>query len=535
MLRNARNGSMDKGPSLVVVDGKPSTLAPGTAFVVVLVAVIVLSTGCTGVRQWWHNDFKVGPNYCPPAAPVADQWIDADTPNVNSTPADCGDWWSVFNDPVLNHLADTARQQNLPLKVAGFRILEARAQCGVASASMFPQKQQMTGGYNRTKFSENAYPIGFFNLPQMEFDSWTAGFDAAWELDFWGRFRRGVEAADAHLAAQVENYNAVSVMIQAEVAANYIRLRALEERLALARKNIALQQETLKIVEARYHVAAVSELDVRQARANLAITETLIPALEIGHRTAQNRLCILLGMPPHDLRAELGPVRPIPTSPPAIALGIPAELLRRRPDVRRAEREVAAQSARIGIAASELYPRIAVTGTIAVESKFFAQLLDANSVAGTIGPGLQWNILNYGRIRSNVRAEDARFQQLVINYQNTVLEANEEVENALVAFLREQVRARSLETASENMAGAVKIALLQYQQGLIDYQRVLDIQRVLLQQQDNVAESRGQVALNLVAVYKALGGGWQTGSAPRTLPTARTQHDEPVRLPPVTR
>jgi NodT family efflux transporter outer membrane factor (OMF) lipoprotein len=494
-----------------------------------IAVAICLLAGCTSTRQWWHNGFKVGPNYGRPPAPVAEVWIDTDNPRVQSQATDYSYWWTVFNDPVLNHLVYTAYEQNLPLKIAGLRILEARAQRAIAAGSLFPQKQQMTGAYAHSKFSDNSYPFGGFP-GNREFDSWSVGFDAAWELDIWGRIRRGIESADANLNAQIENYDDVLVILQAEVAAAYIQMRTLEQRLALVRKNIALQEEALKIIEKRFQGGVVGEVDVRQAKAILAVTESLVPTLQENHRKVQNALCILLGMPPRDLQQELGHLGPIPTAPPQVAVGIPAELLRRRPDVRRAERQAAAQCARIGIAEAEFYPRIAITGTISLDAEQFSDIFRGDSLAGRVGPGFQWNILNYGRIANSVRAEEARFQQAVIGYQNAVLMANKEVEDAIVAFLREQQRVKSLEQAVHETEQALRIGLFQYEQGLIDYQRVLDSQRALVQQQDALAESRGKIAMNLVAVYKAVGGGWRMRYAPN-MPEAETGtpfEEEPV-------
>jgi len=485
-----------------------------------LIAGVVLGacllTGCTSTRQWWCNGFKVGPNYCRPSAPVADQWIDADNPQVKSEATDYSYWWTVFNDPVLNKLVDTAYEQNLPLKIAGLRILEARALRGMAAGSLFPQKQQMIGAYSRAKFSDNMYPFGMFP-GNREYDDWLTGFDMAWELDIWGKIRRGIESADANLDAQIENYDDVLVILQAEVAAAYIQMRTLEQRLELARKNAELQKETLDIIEKRFRKGVVSELDVRQAKAQLAVTESLIPMLEEAHRKVQNALCLLVGMPPGSLEAELAQPAPIPTPPAEVVVGIPAELLRRRPDVRRAERQAAAQCARIGIAEAEFYPHIAITGTISVEAEQFSDLFNWNSIGGRIGPGFQWNILNYGRIRNNVRAEEARFMQAVLAYQNTVLAANKETEDAIVAFLREQQRLQSLEQAVREVRRALEIGLHLYEQGVIDYQRVLDSVRALVLQQDALAESQGKVATNLVAVYKAMGGGWRMRYAPNIL------------------
>ena len=476
-----------------------------------MATLMVVMAGCTtGPFEWIYNGFKVGPNYGRPPAPISDSWID-ESPELKLESEDYGYWWAVFNDPVLNDLVEGAYEQNLPLKIAGLRILEARAQLGVTRGNLFPQEQQAVGSYSRAELSEKSYPFGDFAfLPKWHFDTWTVGFDAAWELDFWGRFRRAIEAADANLNARIEDYDDVLVILQAEVAATYVEMRTLEDRLALARKNVELQKKTLRLTEDRFEAGAVSELDVQQARSILGGTESLIPVLQAGHRKAQNRLCTLLGIPPRDLDAELGITAHIPSAPPEVAVGIPAELLRRRPDIRRAERQAAAQCAKIGVAESELYPHIAITGTIAFEAEDVSELFDWRALAGSVGPGFRWNILNYGRIRNNIRVQDARFQQLVLQYQETVLRANEEVENAITAYLREQVRVKSLTMSTEATAKAVELAEIQYEQGLVDFQRVLDSQRALVTQQDNLAQSQGNVARYLIAIYKALGGGWQT-------------------------
>lgn len=468
-----------------------------------------LFAGCTSINQWWHNGLKVGPNYCGTGAPVAEQWIDADNANLKNGAADYSYWWTAFNDPVLDRLVQTASEQNLPLQIAGLRILEARAQRGIAAGSLFPQNQQALGAYSRSKFSDNSYPFGMFP-GNREYDNWLAGFDTAWELDVWGKLRRGVEAADASLDAQVESYDDMLVILQADVAAAYIQMRAIEEQTTYTKKNIEIQQDSLKIIQNRFEQGVIGELDVRQAGSQLAITESLLPQLEQAHRQVQNGLCLLLGMSPGSLTAELGEPRPIPRPPAEVVVGIPADLLRRRPDVRRAERQAAAQSARIGMAEADFYPSLAITGNVAFQAEQFGDLLDWHSIGGAVGPGLQWNILNYGRIRNRVRVEDARFQQAVLGYQSAVLAANKETEDAIVAFLREQQRVQSLDKAAQEVIRALEIGLRLYEQGVVDYQRVLDSQRAAVLQQDALAQSRGQVATNLVAVYKALGGGWTT-------------------------
>jgi len=474
-----------------------------------LAAVSLCLAGCTSVRQYWKNGFKVGPNYCRPPAPVADRWIDDEHPNVRSQAIDYSHWWAVFNDPVLNELVCAAYEQNLPLKVAGLRIIEARAQRGIATGNLLPQTQEMTGSYTRSTFSGNAR-FGAFSIPKVYLGRWANGFDAAWELDFWGRFRRQIEAADADLNAQIENYDDVLVILQAEVAATYVEIRTLQQRLEYARRNLDLQRQTLKVTEVRHRVGQrVTALPVEQARTNAAVTESAIPLLKTSLRQAQNRLCILLGIPPQRLPEDLGNPRPIPYAPAEVVVGIPAELLRRRPDVRRAEREAAAQSARVGVATSEFYPHISITGNIGVEAERLSRLYELNSIAGSIGPSFRWNILNYGRILNNVRVQDVRFQQSVLNYQNTVLKANEEVENAIVAFLNDWERLKPLEVAVEAATNAEKLAMARWEAGgEIDFLTVVDTQRVLVLQQDRLTEGQGNSALSLIAVNKALGGGW---------------------------
>ena len=481
------------------------SLSAGPAFLLLVLSL----AGCSSTREWWDNGFKVGPNYCPAKATVAESWIEASDPRLHGSGSDNACWWTAFGDPALNQLVAAASQQNLTLKMAGCRILQARAERGIAEGNLFPQQQSLAAQYTRNAMSANSYPFNFITLPNYYYDNWTSGLNAAWELDFWGRFRRAVEAADANLNAQVEGYDNVLVLLQAEVAANYIQMRSYEERLALARKNLDLQKETLRIATLREQHGLVTELDVQQATTTLGRTESLIPTLQTGCRTAQNRLCVLMGEPPRQLALRIKSPGTIPAPPQEVIVGIPAELLRRRPDVRQAEREAASQSARIGIAEADFYPHIAITGTIGLQAEHLNQLFEPSSLVGAIGPGISWNILNYGRIRNNVRAQDAQFQKAVLSYRDTVLRANEEVENGIVGFLNEQDRVKSLDKSTRAAARSVEIAMRQYEKGLIAYQPLLDSERDLVQQQDALAESRGSVGINLIAVYKALGGGWR--------------------------
>ncbi|MDZ7620079.1 MAG: efflux transporter outer membrane subunit, partial [Patescibacteria group bacterium] len=377
-----------------------------------LAASLLLSfTGCTPWREYVANGFKVGPEYARPAAPVADQWLDANDPAVETTRHDNAAWWRVFNDPVLDSLVTTAYQQNLTLRVAGLRILEARAQRAIAVGNLFPQGQEAFGDYTRTGISKNG-PTAM--MPNLFFDEWTGGAGFAWELDFWGRFRRAIEAADANLDASVENYDHVMVLLVSDVAQTYTKVRIAEQRLAYARHNAEIQRGSMQLAEQRLANGVTTRLDVTQAQSDLANTEASIPLLESARRQSVNQLCILLGMPPQNLDTMLAGSRGIPKAPTHVAIGIPAELLRRRPDVRRAEREVAAQSAMIGIATSELYPHFSITGTIYFDATKFNDLFNADSFAGAVGPAFRWNILNYGRLAQIVRVQEARFEQLAV-------------------------------------------------------------------------------------------------------------------------
>ena len=480
-----------------------------------LAAILPLAAGCSELPYWYHNRFEVGPDYSGTRADVAPSWIDSGNPQVRTAAGTDARWWARFGDKTLDHLIAQASDRNLTLKTAGCRILEARAELGVATGNLLPQQQQMTAQYTRNALSQTAYPFNQIPISQYYYDNWMTGFNASWELDFWGRFRRAIESADANLDAQVEGYDNVLVLLQAEVATNYIQMRATEERLKLAQENVALQKETLRIVTLREQQGFVTELDVQQATANLAATEALLPTFRSTLRRTQNRLCILTGKPPSRLAkafqtpGTMYSWSMIPSPPHEIVVGIPADLLRRRPDVRQAEREAAAQSAKIGIAEAEFYPHIAITGMIGLQSQDASQLFSGKSLVGSIGPGFQWNILNYGRIQNNVCAEEARFQQAVINYRDVVLHADEEVENGIAGFLNERDRLKALEKGTRADAKSVEIAMQQYEKGTISYQPLLESQRALVQQQDAATESRGLVAINLVAVYKALGGGWQ--------------------------
>jgi NodT family efflux transporter outer membrane factor (OMF) lipoprotein len=484
--------------------------------------------------EYIRNGFKVGPNYKKPPAPVASEWIDSKAKGISLATEDLAGWWKkVFNDPVLDGLIQEAYQQNLTLRSAGTRILAARARRNIAAGNLFPQTQQAFGDYNHNQLSANvANPVQRNILGTVIgtrfFDDWAVGLNLSWELDFWGRFRRAVEAANAELDASVENYDDALVLLISEVATTYVQIRVFQKELYYIAKNIEYQEKFVKQAEERLKAGAARLIDQAQMRSNLRDTQALWEQVETALRQANNALCVLLGIPVRNLLPELGPGE-IPLSgeenkvPPEIAVGMPADLLRRRPDVRRLERLVAAQSARIGIATSDLYPRISIIGALGYEAANFADLFASKSFIGTIGPSLRWDILNYGRLVNGIREQDALFQTAVADYQNLVLTAGREVEDGIVLFLRSQRRTRQLEKSAEEADIAVKEALKLSSDVKFDLNRSFVTSNFLVGQQDKLAQAQGDIALGLIQIYKALGGGWEI-RLPDSVPPGRRHH-----------
>ena len=494
-----------------------------------LAALALCLGGCTSFSDYVHHGFKVGPEYSPAKAAVAPQWIDAADIRVRSRVADLSRWWCVFNDPMLNDLVSHAYNQNVNLKEYGTRILQARYSLAITKGELFPQMQSITGSYSHQQVAPAEIPIAIPGFPQS-FDNWSLGFNLAWELDFWGLYRRQVLAAEAQLDGSVESYDAVLVTLLGDVATNYVLMRQTQERIELARQNVKLQRDVLKIIQARLKVGTGGELDVDQQQSVVSQTEATIPQFQIALRQSQDRLCILLGIPSADLQTRLGQ-RPIPAAPREVAAGIPAQLLERRPDIRRAERNAAAQAQQIGIAEANLYPHISISGmlsgpaalgglslgptaqggpaSLGYSSQNLSQLFTPGSFNGSIGPSFQWNVLDYGRLANNVRLQDAAFQQTLLDYRSTVLTASREAEDGLVAFLRSQEQARMLAQSVVAANEACALVIFQYRLGKVDYTRLAQVEVTLQQQQDLEAQARGQIALGLVRVYRALGGGWE--------------------------
>lgn len=470
------------------------------------ISMVLILSGCA-----------VGPDFVQPKAKVQDQWIEGNDPRVMATNEVMSHWWRAFDDPVLDRLVQIASEQNLPVQIAGLRIMEARAQLGVAIGYQYPQTQEGFGTAQQNLLSSQ-----FANQENLRhsYANFNLGFDAAWELDFWGRFRRNVEAASAHMLATEADYDDALVSLTAEVARTYTAMRTFEVYIRIARENARVQGEGLEIARSRFRNGATSELDVDQARTLLESTLADIPRFQSSLQQTKNALSALLGKPPGGVDSLLYGPQQIPVASTQVAIGIPAELLRRRPDIRAAELNAAAESARIGVSKADLYPRFFLFGEVGVQSSDMANFFAPHSLFFTAGPGFRWSILNYGRIANDVRAQDARLQRAIVTYQDTVIRAAREAEDALVGFLKAQDSTRSSQRSVDAAQGSVDLALIRYREGSDSFQRVIDSQRVLLQAQNKLADARASVATYLVALYKALGGGWEVREGKPIIPAA---------------
>ncbi len=453
----------------------------------------------------------VGPDYQVPTAPVENDWLEYEDPQLDSTAPVAEQWWkTAFNDPILDRLVDTAMAQNLSLRSAGLRVLQARQQLAIAIGNQYPQQQQLTG---------QAGIAGVSSSPAYEI--YDLGFNLSWEADVWGRFRRQIESATASLDASVGSYDGIMVSLIAEVAQTYLVIRTTQQRLTVAEHNLALQKESLRITTAKYEGGEVSSLDVEQAQTLYYNTQASVASLELSLQQSQNSLAILLGQPPHDMRAMLGPAAPVPTVAPEVAVGMPQNLIRRRPDIRTAERQLASQSAQIGFAVSDLYPQFSLGGSIGTSVSTttlnFSDLFRPETIGYNLFGAFQWNIFQYGRLKNNIRLQDAIFQQLLEDYRQTVLQAQGEVENAIVAFFKSQQQLVSLQSAASAAQRAVDVSTVQYEGGEVPFNTVINTLQALVSQQDQLAAIQGTVVTNLVDLYKSLGGGWELRLSPDPL------------------
>jgi NodT family efflux transporter outer membrane factor (OMF) lipoprotein len=459
----------------------------------------------------------VGPDFVKPEVEVNPRWTEADE-RFRISADELVDWWHIFDDPVLNRLIELGRENNNDLKIAGLRVLEAQAQLGITTGLKYPQAQLVGGDATAIQASESNANT---TAGDLSFVQYNLGLSVAWEIDFWGRYRRAVESADAALLASVASYDEAMVLITALIADAYLLIRSTEEQLAIARDNVELQQRSYDIVDVLFRYGDVAELDALQAGTLLLSTEATIPSLEATLRQARHAMTTLLGGASAELDELIRTAGELPHIPKDIALGIPADLLRQRPDVRRAEAQAMAQNALVGVATADLYPSFSLRGSIGLSAaggtdttrtgdSGFIELFNPDSLTYSVGPAFSWPFLNYGRIRNNIRVQDARLQQTLVFFSETVNQAVRDVEDALVVFVGSQQENGILEQAVDSAKRSTVLALLRYKEGFADYQRVLDAQQALFGQQQRYASNRGASVRSLVSLYRALGGGWQS-------------------------
>ena len=457
----------------------------------------------------------VGPNYVQPKFPLTGEWNTKPGAGLKSAATDLrelGAWWETLNDPALTGLIQRAIAGNLDLKKAKSRVREARARVGVAKADFYP-KLDASAAYTKSRTTDTAGST-------PETDLFSALLDSTWELDIFGGVRRSVEAARRNEEAYREALRDTLVSLTAEVGLNYASVRTYQARLAVAEDNLKAQEETYRLTQWRFQAGLTTELAVQQARYNMESTKSQIPALRTGLEGAMNRLAVLLGEQPGKLHGELGEPKSIPVPPLEAAVGVPADVLRQRPDVRKAERELASQTAQVGVAVAELYPKFTLKGSIGMNAETLSTQFLTGSQSYSFGPSVSVPLFKGGSIRKNIEVQSALQEQALIVYEASILGAVEEVENALTAYAEEQNTRRSLVEASDAAQKAASLAESQFNAGSIDFSSVLDAQRSLLSYQDQLAKSDGEVTSNLIRLYKRLGGGWTTIS-PETAETGR--------------
>lgn len=463
---------------------------------------LIMLTGCV----------TVGPDYKKPATATPAAWNSplqgGVTPNPNESLAR---WWDVFNDTILTNLIQQARTGNRDIRQAEARLRESRAQRGMTRADLFPTVSA-NGSARRTRSSaETAGGAGNQTSPNLTGNHFANSFDASWELDVFGGKRRALEEATATLQASEEDLRDVLVSLFGEVALNYVEIRSYQTRLAIAEASLKAQTETYEITQWRREAGLTTQLDVDQARRSLETTRAAIPSLRTSLEQAKHQLAVLLGQPPGALNGLLAEVKPVPVTPAEVAVGVPADTLRQRPDVRRAERKLAAQTAQIGVAEAERYPKLTLAGSIGLEALEYGNLYTASARTAQGLVSAAWKLFDGGRIRQQVAVETAKQEEMLSAYEAAVLTALKDVENSLVAYANEQNRRQALAEAVKSGQSAFDLARQQYAAGIVDFQTVLDTQRSLLSVQEQLAISDAEVTSNLIRLYKALGGGWTSG------------------------
>jgi len=464
-----------------------------TSQTILFVLILTALTGCA----------KVGPNYEKPQVETVMQetWNQPEDPALVPSGEDIKQWWNVFNDPELTELILIAGEKNHDMRIAVSRVNEARARLGIAEGNKAPVVN-VGGDVMRNENSKN---LGYQSGAQTRH---TVGVDASWEIDLFGKISRTTEAAGADLQVSEEDRTDVMISLYAEVAKTYLSLRTYQARLAAADGNIQTQKGMLKLTQSKFIHGLSTDLDVAQAERVLANSEADVPPLRIELARSINTLGILIGQPPNSLWEQLKTVKPIPLPPEKVTVGIPANLLRQRPDIRRSERQLAAQTARIGVATADLYPTFSLVGSFGFSSLNAGDLLNPASQMFSLGPSFRWNIFDRDRIRNQIKVEDDRTDQALIIYERTILNALNEVENSMTAFLEQRIQAAALIKSVSASKRALTLSTKLYKDGLSDFQNVLDAQRALFDVDNKMAAAEGEAVINLVALYKALGGGW---------------------------
>jgi NodT family efflux transporter outer membrane factor (OMF) lipoprotein len=512
-------------------------------WVLLMVGIGFCLPGCIPgpVKEYWDHGMKVGPEYSKPPAPVSIDWIDKDDKRIRTDPDEHRNWWKNFNDPNLDELICFATKQNLKLKEAGYRVMASRADLAIAIGQFMPQNQNMGSGFTQYGLSTAVANRNFNNvdlIPQNYYPQYNFGFNLAWELDFWGRYRRAIESSSDQLDASIENYDEVMVSMLGEIGEHYVLYRYFERLVELYRENIEYQKISLQIAKAKFEGGTTSELDFDQAQSDLKYLEASVNVYTRFQRVENNALCTLLGISPEDLGKKM--VRKgIPIPPKDVAVGVPAQLITRRPDVRMAERQAAAQCAKIGVAMSELFPHLYINGSFGYNAANNTALFTSPAFYGTIGPGFYWNIFNYGRLLNNVKMQDANFQVNVAKFQYSLVNAGKEVEDAIVEYVKGAEAIKEMEVSVDAIRRASQIVIVQYKAGTTDFNRVSLVQESRIKRESELALYQQMYARGMVKIYKSLGGGWQVrldgcdeGGAiseqPGELPAPKTEILRPV-------
>lgn len=465
---------------------------------------ILIITGC-----FFLSSCMVGPNFKEPQKNISDHWLMSST-SVRSAPIHSANWWKVFNDPTLTSLIDRGYHNNLSLQSAGVRVLQARAQLAQSVGELYPQQQALTGNYTYNRIGGSQLQ----NILPPDFLTAAAGFSASWEIDFWGKYRRAIQSNDAIFMASLAAYDSALVTLTADIARTFVQIRTDEALIKVTKENIKTQAISLQIAKARYKGGQTSLLDVEQASTELAETQSKLPQYVSDLQHQKDSLGVLLGTTPDKMNAFLKKNHGIPKASTQIAVGIPKEVVIRRPDVFQARMEAIAQSAAIGAVKANLYPSLSLAGTFNFSSNNIgnSSISDLFSWANrsiVAGPSATWPILNYGQITNAVRVQDAAFQQALLSYMNLILKVQQEVQDSITRYIETKKTEHSLTVANAAAIRTTKLALIRYKEGEASYTTVLNAEQQQLRVQTSLVNARGEVSQSVIALYRALGGGWQ--------------------------